>query len=126
MLEDDINQKDLEIILLKQQVKELEADDDITNESRNESYVEEENDEADQDESLCEEPSFQCDLCGFETTKKIGVSIHASKKHKFHCVGCSKYFKTENELEAHVMNECEEVENFKNPKKHFLLIFQKI
>ena len=58
------------------------------------------------------EEKYYCDRCDYTTTKKIGVSIHRTKKHKHFCAGCAKDFIEPTELKRH---NCEVVENFENP-----------
>ena len=54
----------------------------------------------------------QCDLCAFTSEKKIGVTIHRTKKHKYNCVGCGNDFNKEADIKNH---ECEEIEDLHNP-----------
>ena len=123
MLEEKLTRIELSRSIQKDLSEDFTIDDDeaSTDDSECENETEE-NSTDEQEEKGGDVPAdieHQCDFCDFKTVKKFGLTIHAAKKHKHHCVGCSLDFSNELEVGRHF---CTQVENFENPcySKYFI------
>ena len=136
-LKSALNFKNLKIDMLEQQIcrytsvqvnEHSDASSDLDNNSYKGDSESDENENVENADNLNVEPSvekveFYCDLCDFKTEKRCGVSIHRSKKHKYHCVGCADDFPSNHCLRTHM---CDEVENLENPNYENLFIKKSI